>query len=312
MTDKEMNRMLEAVLDGPCYVVDLLPQRVEEGDPVRFFEQAEQHFLNGKELGKTAKAFSHIIIKTLCYFEFRVYEDRWSKKVSCEELDRRVKKIVKNRQGYLTIFLPGEMAAIQITGGVLNLSVYQPSARMTGIMSKLAHSEGLFWWKGNDGAETMPRTQWGPESSNGKSVRRAGKQELDVLAELAVMMWTDHTAEDLKEEFEEIMDGKTSAFFICRNGGNPIGFAQCQLRNDYVEGTEGSPVGYLEDIFVKEGYRNQGCARELLKECEAWARKAGCREFASDCGLTNEASLKFHLGVGFEEANRIICFTKLL
>lgn len=38
----------------------------------------------------------------------------------------------------------------------------------------------------------------------------------------------------------------------------------------------------------------------------------GCREFASDCELTNEESLRFHLGTGFTEANRIICFTKPL
>ena len=34
----------------------------------------------------------------------------------------------------------------------------------------------------------------------------------------------------------------------------PIGFAQCQLRYDYVEGTKTTPVGYLEGIFIKDGY----------------------------------------------------------
>ena len=42
------------------------------------------------------------------------------------------------------------------------------------------------------------------------------------------------------------------------------------------------------------------------------AIEKGCREFASDCELDNEVSLKFHLKVGFAEANRIICFTKQL
>ena len=57
----------------------------------------------------------------------------------------------------------------------------------------------------------------------------------------------------------------------------PIAFAQCQLRHDYVEGTESSPVGYLEGIFVSEGYRKKGCAAELLSECERWAKEKGCR-----------------------------------
>ena len=38
----------------------------------------------------------------------------------------------------------------------------------------------------------------------------------------------------------------------------------------------------------------------------------GCREFASDCELTNKASLAFHLSLGFTEENRIICFKKNL
>ena len=37
-----------------------------------------------------------------------------------------------------------------------------------------------------------------------------------------------------------------------------------------------------------------------------------CREFASDCELSNLESLAFHLRLGFVEANRIICFTKKL
>lgn len=50
----------------------------------------------------------------------------------------------------------------------------------------------------------------------------------------------------------------------------------------------------------------------MLEACQEWAKEQGCTEFASDCELVNEASVKFHLRMGFEEANRIICFTKKL
>ncbi len=91
-----------------------------------------------------------------------------------------------------------------------------------------------------------------------------------------------------------------------------VGFAQCRLRHDYVEGTDSSPVGYLEGIFVVEEYRKRGLAKSMLEACQQWAKEQGCTEFASDCELVNEESLKFHLKMGFEEANRIICFTKKL
>jgi aminoglycoside 6'-N-acetyltransferase I len=77
-----------------------------------------------------------------------------------------------------------------------------------------------------------------------------------------------------------------------------------------VEGTESSPVGYLEGVFVKEEYRKRGYAKELLCACEMWAKDMGCTEFASDCELDNTGSLKFHIAMGFVEANRIICFKK--
>ena len=140
-------------------------------------------------------------------------------------------------------------------------------------------------------------------------IRKAEHSDLPVLADLALKLWPGHNQEELYEDLRKIMGKPDAAFFLAENGE---GFAQCQLRHDYVEGTESSPVGYLEGIYVEESCRRKGLARDLLTACENWAREQGCREFASDCELSNEQSLRFHLSVGFEEANRIICFTKKL
>ena len=141
-------------------------------------------------------------------------------------------------------------------------------------------------------------------------VKRAKTEDAGTIAALAIQMWTENDPEDLEEEFRALAVSDKAACFIKYAEDKPIGFAQCQLRHDYVEGTDSSPVGYLEGIFVLEGYRKQGYAAELLSECEKWAREKGCTEFASDCELDNENSRRFHLSLGFEEANRIICFRK--
>ena len=143
-------------------------------------------------------------------------------------------------------------------------------------------------------------------------IKKAGINDLEILAKLAVMMWQNHSVNELINEFSEIMTGGKSQFFLKYENDLPIGFAQCQLRYDYVEGTKTTPVGYLEGIFIKEGYRNRGYAKELLIECEAWARSKGCKEFASDCEIDNTDSFYFHKAMNFNEANRIICFTKTL
>lgn len=141
-------------------------------------------------------------------------------------------------------------------------------------------------------------------------IRIATEKDSCILAEMAVQMWENQTAEELAAEFAETMKDENSAFFIKSENDTAVGFAQCNLRTDYVEGTESSPVGYLEGIFVKEGYRNKGYARELLTACENWAKDMGCSEFASDCELSNTGSLYFHKAMGFDEVNRIICFKK--
>ena len=127
-------------------------------------------------------------------------------------------------------------------------------------------------------------------------IRKAEIKDITILSERACRLWPNHTQEETQSELAE----------------TAIGFAQCQLRHDYVEGTDSSPVGYLEGIYVAEAYRKQGVAKVLLTACESWAKTKGCCEFASDCELTNTQTLQFHLRVGFEEANRIICFTKKL
>ena len=141
-------------------------------------------------------------------------------------------------------------------------------------------------------------------------IRKAEVKDFQVIAELTCKLWPDNAVEEMCSEMEEIIATPDTAFFLSYSEDVPIGFAQCQLRYDYVEGTDSSPVGYLEGIYVAEQYRKHGIARELLTVCESWAKSKGCTEFASDCELNNVLSLKFHLNVGFEEANRIICFTK--
>ena len=144
------------------------------------------------------------------------------------------------------------------------------------------------------------------------NIYKAEEKDALVAATLAIQMWEDNELEDLAREFVEIICSPEGVIFLGKIDGKNIGFAQCQLRHDYVEGTETSPVGYLEGIFIEEEYRKKGYAKQLLAACENWALEQGCTEFASDCELDNTESLKFHLSLGFEEANRVICFTKSL
>ena len=141
-------------------------------------------------------------------------------------------------------------------------------------------------------------------------ITKACINDFKIVASLAIKLWNDNDLLDLEKEFYELLQKDNTACFIKYINNTPIGFAECSLRYDYVEGTDTSPVGYLEGIYILEEFRGNGFSKELVNACEVWAKEKGCTEFASDCELTNTNSLKFHLAIGFEESNRIICFKK--
>lgn len=58
-------------------------------------------------------------------------------------------------------------------------------------------------------------------------------------------MWQDCTIAELANEFKEILAKEDAVCFIKYVDDKLIAFVQIQLRFDYVEGTESSPVEYL-------------------------------------------------------------------
>lgn len=141
-------------------------------------------------------------------------------------------------------------------------------------------------------------------------IRKANINDLTVLTGFALELWPEHTKEEMHADLQTVLSKEDAAFFLLFVEGRAIGFAQVSLRYGYVEGTQTSPVGYLEGIYIEPNHRRRGLGRSLVTACEVWVRRKGCEEFASDCELANEESLLFHLRTGFLEANRIICFTK--
>jgi inorganic pyrophosphatase len=143
--------------------------------------------------------------------------------------------------------------------------------------------------------------------------RQATVQDIDIIANLGLSLYSDdNTFDGLRAEAGDNFRSHKWATFLAFNGDVPIGMCEISLRTDYVEGTEGGPVGYIEGIYVSPEYRGRHIAMKLVSLGEDWSRKQGCSEFASDCKLENTDSLRFHLKIGFEEAGRNIHFVKQL
>nr|WP_206434384.1 GNAT family N-acetyltransferase [Iodobacter ciconiae] len=76
--------------------------------------------------------------------------------------------------------------------------------------------------------------------------------------------------------------------------GRALGFIELAARGDYVNGTESSPVAFLEGIYVEPSARRRGIAGKLVAAAEQWAKEYGCKEFASDAAIDNIQSHAMH------------------
>ena len=149
---------------------------------------------------------------------------------------------------------------------------------------------------------------------DGHTVRAASDADFAAWGELRRALWPDEPGVGDAQALRDAADAQagTHALLAFDHAGEAIGFVDLALRRDYVNGTDSSPVGFLEGWYVAPSWRGRGVGRALVRAAEDWARAQGCREFASDALLDNTASHAAHAACGFEETERVVYFRKRL
>ena len=140
-------------------------------------------------------------------------------------------------------------------------------------------------------------------------IRATTPADVDALQALRLALWPDCSAEDLIGPNGARVFGPDYLVLLTEDeDGAAIAFAEVALRRDYVNGCDGSPVAFLEGIYVTPAHRKRGIARALVRAAMDWGRTRGAPEFASDALIDNHASHAFHKAVGFEEKERVVYF----
>ncbi|TGW17212.1 aminoglycoside 6'-N-acetyltransferase [Stenotrophomonas maltophilia] len=143
------------------------------------------------------------------------------------------------------------------------------------------------------------------------TIRQATPADVAAWAQLRLGLWPD--ADDPLEELaESLADAEGAVFLACLAGGEAVGFAEVRLRHDYVNGTESSPVGFLEGWYVQPQWQGHAVGRALLAAVKAWTRTAGCSELASDSRVEDVQAHAAHRACGFEETERVVYFRMVL
>ncbi len=139
------------------------------------------------------------------------------------------------------------------------------------------------------------------------------KEDFSDWLEMALALWPYESREDMESLFHTLFASENDEMLISRTGdGLAVGFANISIRKEYVEGSNSSPVGYIEGIYVKPEFRKQGIAKKFVELAEDWSRKRGCTEMGSDTEVENVESQKFHRRIGFTSESQIVHFIKPL
>ena len=142
-------------------------------------------------------------------------------------------------------------------------------------------------------------------------IRRVTQEDKAEWLRMRKGIWPDAPDEYLDFDMDELLASDNNAVFFACVEGRPIGLTEARIR-DYGEGCETSPVGYLEGWFVQEENRGRGIVGIMTQAAENWAREKGCAEMASDTWLDNNASIRAHVKLGYDEVERLIHFVKKL
>ena len=114
----------------------------------------------------------------------------------------------------------------------------------------------------------------------------------DDLNELA---YTD--SDDAADGFHSLLDDPAVTIYLVVHEDDPIGYVTLR------EGTHPSRTysEYLRivDLFIDEGYRNDGYGTQVVERVKELAEEWGCDHLKVSCEWHNEAARRFYRNVGF-------------
>jgi len=132
---------------------------------------------------------------------------------------------------------------------------------------------------------------------NSCKIRIARKKEAASCIKMSKTSWPDwwsKNGELGKKHIKDCIEGKRCL----------VAISDLEVIAFIVWGTLWNKI-HLQDIFVREGYRRSGIGKSLVKNAIEIGKKRGYKEVASDCDVSNKASINLHLKSGFKKCGYI-------
>ncbi len=102
-----------------------------------------------------------------------------------------------------------------------------------------------------------------------------------------------------KEYFARLIVGDKSACFVAEENGEIVGYLMAYC-GEYAYRNV-NPISELENMFVKEEFRNKGIGSKLVEEFKKWSKEKGAKRLKVMLYATNLDALEFYKKHGFAD-----------
>lgn len=136
-------------------------------------------------------------------------------------------------------------------------------------------------------------------------IRRAASGDVDEVAGLAaaLAMSFEFSAARFRENYPALLADEHACLLLAEDGHESVGYL---LGFRHLTFYANGPVGWVEEIAVRDQERGRGIGRILMSAFEQWATAQGCALVA----LATRRAAPFYLALGYEQS--AIYFRKIL
>jgi GNAT superfamily N-acetyltransferase len=128
-------------------------------------------------------------------------------------------------------------------------------------------------------------------------VRQAGLADADMVAALAAGLAQSFAfcRADFDVSYAALLAERNACVLVAVQDGDCMGYL---LGFWHLTFFANGPVGWVEEIMVRDEHRGRGIGRDLMSAFERWAAARGCAMVA----LATRRAAPFYLALGYEES----------
>ena len=144
---RRFDDMMGALLEGPYWIVDILPEQVPANAAGQYFA-VERYFLQRSRIVPLRRKYAEILLRLNCYVDMAVSFDScmtWETNPDPETFAERLAGLSGNE--FLRAVFAGQNAMIDYDRNDTYLTVYDPDSALLDKLKALAAAEGLFVWR---------------------------------------------------------------------------------------------------------------------------------------------------------------------